>query len=62
MNRGDLDLSYITSRIGVMSFPAEGIEMTYRNAAEEVRAILEARHLGFHMVYNVSGRSYNPSR
>jgi cyclin G-associated kinase len=62
INRGDLDLGYVTTRIAIMSFPAEGLEMTYRNAAEEVRGILEAKHQGFYMVYNVSGRPYNPAR
>jgi len=45
-----------------MSFPAEGIESAYRNHAEDVRALLEGRHQGFFMVYNVSGRPYNPAR
>jgi hypothetical protein len=46
-----------------MSFPAEGLEVTYnRNNAEDTRALIESRHQGYYMVYNVSGRPYNPAR
>ncbi|XP_059472431.1 cyclin-G-associated kinase isoform X2 [Neocloeon triangulifer] len=60
--RSDLDLTYITSRVAVMSFPGEGLEITHRNNAEDVKALLESRHGGYFMVFNVSGRSYNPAR
>ncbi|KAG7221291.1 hypothetical protein INR49_017358 [Caranx melampygus] len=36
--KGDLDISYITSRIAVMSFPAEGVESAIKNNIEDVRA------------------------
>ena len=35
--RGELDISYVTSRVVAMSFPAEGIESAYRNHVEDVR-------------------------
>lgn len=61
--RSDLDLSYITSRLLVMPYPAEGLETAYRtNNAEDIRALLEARHMGRYCIYNVSGRSYPPGR
>lgn len=61
--RSDLDLSYITSRLLVMPYPAEGLETAYRtNNAEDIRALLEARHMGRYCIYNVSGRSYLPGR
>lgn len=61
--RTDLDLSYITSRLLVMPYPAEGLETAYRtNNAEDIRALLEARHMGRYCIYNVSGRSYPPGR
>jgi hypothetical protein len=45
--RSDLDISYITSRLAVMPFPAEGLESAYRtNHADDVRALLESRHPG----------------
>lgn len=62
--RTDLDISYITSRLVVMPFPAEGLESTYRsNHADDVRAFLESRHMGGrYAIYNVSGRSYTAGR
>lgn len=61
--RSDLDLSYISSRLLVMPYPAEGLETAYRtNNAEDIRALLEARHMGRYCIYNVSGRSYPPGR
>lgn len=45
MNRTELDASYITSRILVMPYPADGIEAAYRsNHVEDVSAFLLARH------------------
>ncbi|XP_014225688.1 cyclin-G-associated kinase [Trichogramma pretiosum] len=45
INRTELDASYITSRILVMPYPADGIESAYRaNHVEDVRAFLQARH------------------
>ena len=32
----DLDLTYITSNIIAMSYPSQGIESYYRNAASDV--------------------------
>uniref|UniRef100_A0A3Q2E4X2 Cyclin-G-associated kinase n=1 Tax=Cyprinodon variegatus TaxID=28743 RepID=A0A3Q2E4X2_CYPVA len=60
--KGDLDISYITSRIAVMSFPAEGVESAIKNNIEEVRLFLDSRHAGHYAVYNLSRRSYRPSR
>ncbi|XP_013776083.1 cyclin-G-associated kinase-like [Limulus polyphemus] len=58
ITKTDLDFSYITSRIAVMSFPAEGLESTYRNHIEDVRGLLDTRHRNHYSVYNVSGRTY----
>ncbi|XP_076353387.1 cyclin-G-associated kinase-like isoform X2 [Tachypleus tridentatus] len=58
ITKTDLDFSYITSRIAVMSFPAEGLESTYRNHIEDVRGLLDTRHRNHYAVYNVSGRTY----
>ncbi|XP_048044725.1 cyclin-G-associated kinase isoform X6 [Megalobrama amblycephala] len=60
--KGDLDLSYITSRLAVMSFPAEGVESAIKNNIEDVRLFLDSRHAGHYAVYNLSKRSYRPAR
>ncbi|XP_028569083.2 cyclin-G-associated kinase isoform X1 [Podarcis muralis] len=60
--KGDLDLSYITSRIAVMSFPAEGVESAIKNNIEDVRLFLDSKHPGRYAVYNLSPRTYRPSR
>ncbi|XP_068089995.1 cyclin-G-associated kinase isoform X2 [Hyperolius riggenbachi] len=60
--KGDLDLSYITSRIAVMSFPAEGVESAIKNNIEDVRLYLDGKHPGSYAVYNLSLRKYRPSR
>ena len=58
MTRSELDLSYVTSRLIVTSFPAEGIESAYRQNIDDVRAALDTRHGNHYAIYNVSGRSY----
>ncbi|KAM6469373.1 cyclin-G-associated kinase isoform 3-T3 [Liasis olivaceus] len=60
--KGDLDISYITSRIVVMSFPAEGVESAIKNNIEDVRLFLDSKHPGRYAVYNLSPRTYRPSR
>ncbi|XP_076320143.1 cyclin-G-associated kinase-like isoform X1 [Tachypleus tridentatus] len=58
ITKTDLDFSYVTTRIAVMSYPAEGLESTYRNHIEDVRGFLDARHRNHYAIYNVSGRAY----
>ncbi|XP_078287718.1 cyclin-G-associated kinase isoform X5 [Rhinoraja longicauda] len=60
--KGDLDISYVTTRIAVMSFPAEGVESAIKNNIEDVRLFLDSRHPGRYAVYNLSQRSYRSSR
>ncbi|XP_018099085.1 cyclin-G-associated kinase isoform X2 [Xenopus laevis] len=60
--KGDLDLSYITSRIAVMSFPAEGVESAIKNNIEDVRLFLDSKHPGHYAVYNLCLRKYRPSK
>lgn len=59
--RQDLDMSYLTSRIIAMSYPAEGLESAYRNHTESVKAYLETRKSPY-VVINVSGRSYGSAK
>ncbi|MEE6516083.1 hypothetical protein FKM82_025299 [Ascaphus truei] len=60
--KGDLDLSYITSRIAVMSFPAEGVESAIKNNVEDARLFLDAKHPGSYAVYNLSLRKYRTAK
>lgn len=62
MGKSDLDFNYITSRLAVMSYPAEGLESAYRNHVEDVRGMLDARHRGHYAIYNVSGRAYSSAK
>ncbi|VDO03637.1 unnamed protein product [Rodentolepis nana] len=57
----DLDLQYITTRIAVMSYPAEsGLEAVVgsRNSMEEAQAYLDRHHPNSYAVYNLSSRPY----
>ncbi|VUZ50265.1 unnamed protein product [Hymenolepis diminuta] len=61
---GDLDLQYITTRMAVMSYPAEsGLEAVVgsRNSMEEAQAYLDRHHPNSYAVYNLSPRSYRSS-
>ncbi|KAG8437129.1 hypothetical protein GDO86_007994 [Hymenochirus boettgeri] len=60
--KGELDISYITSRIIVMSFPAEGVELGFRNHIEDVRSFLDSRHLDHYTVFNLSQKSYRSAK
>lgn len=46
----DLDLTYITERIIAMSFPATGMESTYRNSLKDVAKMLKTKHQENYMV------------
>lgn len=45
-----------------MSFPAEGVESAIKNNIEDVRLCLDSKHPGHYAVYNLSPRTYRPSR
>eukprot|EP01101_Sappina_pedata_P007193 TRINITY_DN375_c0_g1_i1.p1 TRINITY_DN375_c0_g1~~TRINITY_DN375_c0_g1_i1.p1 ORF type:complete len:751 (-),score=182.64 TRINITY_DN375_c0_g1_i1:115-2367(-) len=55
----DLDLSYVTSRIIAMSFPAEGIESTFRNWRQDVAYFLKQQHPERFMIFNISEVGYD---
>ena len=72
-----IDLTYITERVigaptlpmhvnsipwVAMSFPAEGMESTYRNRLDDVARHLHDRHAGHFMIFNLSERPYNYSK
>eukprot|EP01132_Coremiostelium_polycephalum_P002554 gene2554-3163_t len=58
----DLDLSYITPNIVAMSFPGSGIEATWRNSIKDVCSLLNNRHNGKFMIWNLSERKYDYSK
>uniref|UniRef100_A0A8D8VCG1 Cyclin-G-associated kinase n=1 Tax=Cacopsylla melanoneura TaxID=428564 RepID=A0A8D8VCG1_9HEMI len=61
--RTGIDISYITTRLAVMSYPGEGLEFTTRaNNAEDVRQYFESKYDSHYCVYNASGRAYPPTR
>jgi hypothetical protein len=45
-----------------MSFPADGVESTYRNDINDVVTFLEGMHRDHYMVYNLTERSYDYSK
>ncbi|KAJ8409416.1 hypothetical protein AAFF_G00228170 [Aldrovandia affinis] len=60
--KGELDISYITSRIIVMSYPAEAVEMGYRNHVEDIRSFLDSRHVDHYTIFNLSQRNYRGAK
>ncbi|XP_041127146.1 putative tyrosine-protein phosphatase auxilin isoform X2 [Polyodon spathula] len=60
--KGELDISYITSRVIVMSYPAEAVEIGYRNHIEDVRSFLDSRHMDHYTVFNLSQKLYRTAR
>uniref|UniRef100_H2ZA89 Protein kinase domain-containing protein n=1 Tax=Ciona savignyi TaxID=51511 RepID=H2ZA89_CIOSA len=60
--KSDLDVTYITSRLAVMSYPAEGMEAAYKNNIESVCAYFDAKHRDHYAVYNLSTRQYDSAR
>ena len=45
-----------------MSYPADGIESTYKNNIDDVRDFLEAKYPENYLVINVSPRTYRTDR
>lgn len=58
----DLDLSYLTSRIVVMSYPSDGIESTYKHHIDDVRNYLTSKHGGRYYVFNLTQKKYRPEK
>lgn len=55
----NLDLTYVCPRVIAMSFPAEGLEVTFRNNISDVVSFVKERHGSDFHIYNLSGRPYD---
>lgn len=59
----DLDLAYVTGHVIAMSYPFEGLQGWYRNPLSRVRKLLESKHNGHFMLFNLcSERCYKASK
>lgn len=61
-NEFNLDLTYITTKIIAMAFPASGLEKVFRNSIDTVADFLEDRHKDSYMVINVSTREIDEAK
>ncbi|KAJ7986309.1 hypothetical protein DPEC_G00338590 [Dallia pectoralis] len=60
--KGELDIAYITSRIIVMSYPAETLQIGNQNHVEDIRSFLDSRHADHYTVFNLSQRNYRGAK
>nr|CAB3248083.1 cyclin-G-associated kinase [Phallusia mammillata] len=60
--KSDLDITYVTSKLAVMSFPADGMEAAYKNNIDDVCSYFDARHKDHYAVFNLSNRQYNVAK
>ncbi|XP_033821651.2 putative tyrosine-protein phosphatase auxilin [Periophthalmus magnuspinnatus] len=60
--KGELDIAYITSRIIVMTYPAESVQIGYQNHVEDMRSFLDSRHADHYTVFNLSQRNYRGAK
>ncbi|XP_029905458.1 putative tyrosine-protein phosphatase auxilin isoform X5 [Myripristis murdjan] len=60
--KGELDIAYITSRIIVMTYPAEAVQIGYQNHVEDIRSFLDSRHADHYTVFNLSQRNYRGAK
>jgi len=59
----NVDMTYISKNVIVMSFPGNGcVQTQYRNDHREVRRLLDMRHGDNYHVFNVSESQYDKSR
>ncbi|XP_005743338.1 putative tyrosine-protein phosphatase auxilin isoform X3 [Pundamilia nyererei] len=60
--KGELDIAYITSRIIVMTYPVESVQIGYQNHVEDIRSFLDSRHADHYTVFNLSQRNYRGAK
>ncbi|XP_076304149.1 tensin-3-like isoform X3 [Tachypleus tridentatus] len=57
-----MDITYITERIIVLTFPESGTDATYRNNLKEVTRMLRTKHGNKYMVFNLSEKRHDLSK
>lgn len=63
MNKGDLDITYMTSRLIVMSCPTEGIESAaFGNNIDQIKEAIEAKHGKTYRIYNLANKTYKKEK
>ena len=63
INRTDMDMNYITSRLLVMSCPMEGIESAaFGNNIDQLKEAIEAKHGKSYKIYNLANRIYRKEK
>nr|XP_020458404.1 putative tyrosine-protein phosphatase auxilin isoform X3 [Monopterus albus] len=60
--KGELDIAYITSRIIVMTYPSESVQIGYQNHVEDIRSFLDSHHADHYTVFNLSQRNYRGAK
>ncbi|XP_077463588.1 auxilin isoform X2 [Stigmatopora argus] len=60
--KGELDIAYITTRIIVMTYPAESVQIGCQNHVEDIRSFLDSRHADHYTVFNLSQRNYRGAK
>jgi phosphatidylinositol-3,4,5-trisphosphate 3-phosphatase/dual-specificity protein phosphatase PTEN len=55
----NLDLTYITTRVIAMAFPADGFESIFRNHISDVARLLNEKHPNHYIIVNASNRAYD---
>jgi len=58
----DLDLTYITSQVVAMAFPAAGLSSAWRNHIDDVANMLNKYHKNHYMIWNLSDKQYDYSK
>ena len=59
----DLDFHLLTGRIAAMSYPSDSnLDYHAKNPLEDIKQIMEARHMGHYAIVNVCEKKYPPQR
>ena len=63
INRTDLDMAYLTSRLCVMSCPTDGIESAaFGNNIDAIREALHSKHGKNYRIYNLASKTFRKGK